>query len=396
MAGTARRVDLADRRDQPQALDQLVDAPVAGRGLPRRAGGHPAAHGRVLERLREVAERDALGGQQPLGLGTEQPALERRGERGAVDVQQAVQPVQVERDRRPRSRPPRGSTPPTTLLPPPNGTTATRASAQAASSALTSSAEPGATTASGARRQAARCAAGRGPGSCARRRARRARRGRRARAPPPPPRASRSRTDAVEPRLGQPHLLERDRPAPAPEGRRRARSAASPAPRSGQRRVVAVLAPPPPPHSNSLSQALDSAPCTWRVPAARNCSGAKRAQPRGFWSSSIATRVPPSASRQLDRGRRLGEDPLERRLLDLLAPDQPVRLLGRDAGEVHPHGLALRASVSTVVQASGVASSTRVTPGHQRDRLGRVADHAPDLVEHPRHHRLAPHDHSES
>jgi hypothetical protein len=28
------------------------------------------------------------------------------------------------------------------------------------------------------------------------------------------------------------------------------------------------------------------------VPAARNCSGAKRAQPRGFWSSSIATRVP--------------------------------------------------------------------------------------------------------
>ena len=38
------------------------------------------------------------------------------------------------------------------------------------------------------------------------------------------------------------------------------------------------------------------APCTWRTPAARNWNGAKRAQPRGRWSSSIVTRLPPSAS----------------------------------------------------------------------------------------------------
>ena len=59
-------VDLARGGDESQSLDKLVDPPVAGRGLAGGAGGHPAAHGRVLERLWVVAERQSLAGQPPL------------------------------------------------------------------------------------------------------------------------------------------------------------------------------------------------------------------------------------------------------------------------------------------------------------------------------------------
>ena len=96
--GLGAGADLAGRRQAAKALHELVDPPVAGgrlSGGPRR---HPAADGRELERLREVAERQTVRGQLRLRLGPEQPGLERGGQRRAVDVSDPVEAAQVQRD----------------------------------------------------------------------------------------------------------------------------------------------------------------------------------------------------------------------------------------------------------------------------------------------------------
>jgi hypothetical protein len=52
----------------------------------------------VLERLREVPDRQAVLGQHGLGRRTPDPGLEDRGHRVRVHVEQPVEPAQVQRD----------------------------------------------------------------------------------------------------------------------------------------------------------------------------------------------------------------------------------------------------------------------------------------------------------
>ena len=49
----------ADRADRPHRLDQVVDVRIEGREVPAGPSGDPAAKGRVLERLRKVAQGEA-------------------------------------------------------------------------------------------------------------------------------------------------------------------------------------------------------------------------------------------------------------------------------------------------------------------------------------------------
>ena len=60
VAGIAGRLDTAGRGDHLQAQDHVLDLPVGARLLPGRARGEPAAQRRVLERLREVPQREAV------------------------------------------------------------------------------------------------------------------------------------------------------------------------------------------------------------------------------------------------------------------------------------------------------------------------------------------------
>ena len=92
----AAEVEPAARGGDGEPDDQRVEAAVAGAGLAARAGRGEAADRGVLPRLRVVAERQALGGEQRLGLGTAQARLEGRGHRGVVDRDQPLHPHQVE------------------------------------------------------------------------------------------------------------------------------------------------------------------------------------------------------------------------------------------------------------------------------------------------------------
>ena len=65
------------------------EAAVAARGLPGRAGRGEAADRRVLEGLREVAERRRPRGQRRFRLGPAQAGAEARGQRAAVDLDPA-------------------------------------------------------------------------------------------------------------------------------------------------------------------------------------------------------------------------------------------------------------------------------------------------------------------
>ncbi len=97
--GTGRRMtedDVAGRRGDLEARHQGVEATVARRRLAAGAGRREAADGGVLERLREVAERQAVLGQERLGLRAAQPRLEGGGHRHRVDREQPLQPDEVE------------------------------------------------------------------------------------------------------------------------------------------------------------------------------------------------------------------------------------------------------------------------------------------------------------
>ena len=126
-AGRQRRdVEVPGGRGRAQPADQLVEAPVARRGLAGRPRGRAAADRHVLEALREVPERQPARAEQALELGAAQrPRRPARGRETRVDVLDGVQAREVERHDGRRSRRARASTPPTTLVPPPKGTTAT-------------------------------------------------------------------------------------------------------------------------------------------------------------------------------------------------------------------------------------------------------------------------------
>ena len=98
-AGTAFVVSSPAGVTQRTASHQLVDAPVSGRGLARGARGDPAAERRVLERLREVAERAAPRAARRSSSGPSRPAWARSGQRGQIHVHGAVPTSRAEIER---------------------------------------------------------------------------------------------------------------------------------------------------------------------------------------------------------------------------------------------------------------------------------------------------------
>ena len=91
----------AARGDRPHRLDQVVDVGVEGREVAAGPGRDPAAEGRVLERLREVAEREAVLAELVLEARAGRPGLDPRRQRLGVDLEHAVEAAQVEADERP-------------------------------------------------------------------------------------------------------------------------------------------------------------------------------------------------------------------------------------------------------------------------------------------------------
>ena len=87
---------------------------------PAGAGRDPAAERRVLERLREVAQRQAVLAELRLERRAGRAGLDARRARDLVDLEHAVERAQVDRDRAVvAGRPTSGVTPPTTDVPPP-------------------------------------------------------------------------------------------------------------------------------------------------------------------------------------------------------------------------------------------------------------------------------------
>ena len=85
---------------------------------PRR---DPAAERRIFETLRKMAQRQAVRLQLALQRRPKRAALDPRGARGRVDLQDLAEMAQVEGDGRLAPPSARCSTPPQTLEPPPNG-----------------------------------------------------------------------------------------------------------------------------------------------------------------------------------------------------------------------------------------------------------------------------------
>ena len=162
--GQPARLPHARRRQRPHRLDEVVDVGHQRREVPARARRDPAAERRVLERLREVAQRVAVLAQLVL----EHRARSRRAwisaAREARSTSSTRSSPRRSIDTAPAyASPTRGSTPPTTLVPPPNGIAAsagrrrTSRGRRATSSSL----------ARRARRRRAGCRTGRGtPARC--------------------------------------------------------------------------------------------------------------------------------------------------------------------------------------------------------------------------------------
>ncbi len=120
-AGQPARLPYARRRDRARGLQEVLDVGPDRREMARGAGGDPAAERRVLERLREVAQGEAvLAELAASSAGPVAPRLDARRAGDLVDLEQAVERAPG-RSRRRRCSPGRtsGVTPPTTDVPPP-------------------------------------------------------------------------------------------------------------------------------------------------------------------------------------------------------------------------------------------------------------------------------------
>ena len=255
-----------DGRGQLDRGDQLVEAPVAARGLAGRAGGGEAADRRLLEGLREVPERHARA----------RPAPPRPRGRAGPGPSRAVSEVRSRSTARSAARssettaewaPATASRPPTTLDPPPKGTTATPLGAglEHRRDLLGRSAGRGPRR---GRARACRCAAGPGPDSCAPPRGAGGPRRRSAGSSPPRRRAPRPGAAAL--RAARPA---RARPA---RSRRRARRRARRAARPGRLGQLARRSPSPHPHhlkaSASSPRATRPATPLEALSASRGCA----------------------------------------------------------------------------------------------------------------------------
>ena len=76
-----------------------------GREVAAGPGRDPAAEGRVLEGLREVAQGEAVLAQLLLQPRPGRAGLDPRRQRGRVDLEHPVEPAQVQRDDRPLAEP---------------------------------------------------------------------------------------------------------------------------------------------------------------------------------------------------------------------------------------------------------------------------------------------------
>ena len=89
----------ARRGHAAEAFDEIVDMGVERREMAARAGRDPAADGRELEALRKMPQRQAVRLERALQRGTQHAALDPRRAARAVDLEQPVEPAQVEADR---------------------------------------------------------------------------------------------------------------------------------------------------------------------------------------------------------------------------------------------------------------------------------------------------------
>ena len=99
--GQPARRPHAARRDRAHRLDEVVDVRVEGGEMAARPRGDPAAKRRELERLRIVPQGEAVFSELGLEARPGRAGLDARRARGAVDLEQRVEPAQVERHRRP-------------------------------------------------------------------------------------------------------------------------------------------------------------------------------------------------------------------------------------------------------------------------------------------------------
>ncbi len=96
--GTGRRKATQDppaRQNDLEGEYEVLDVPVAGRELSRGTRGHPTADGGDVDRLGEMAEREAPLTEQPLALAAGKSRLHAGGGRLVVDLEQRGHPRQV-------------------------------------------------------------------------------------------------------------------------------------------------------------------------------------------------------------------------------------------------------------------------------------------------------------
>ena len=85
-------------RDDAHRLDEVVDVGVDAGVVAAGAGGQPAAEGRELEGLREVAQRVAVRPELVLEHRAEGAGLDARGPRDRIDLEHPVEAAEVDRD----------------------------------------------------------------------------------------------------------------------------------------------------------------------------------------------------------------------------------------------------------------------------------------------------------
>ncbi len=329
------------RRNAAQPEHELVDAAVAGRRLSGRARGHVAADRRVLERLREVPEREAAAGEERLRPRAEHARLEGGGERERVGVDEAVHQAQVERDQRREAVPQR-------LHSAHHAGAATEGHHRhplgvAGGEHLLHGVLAGGPHHGVGR---ARGVAGAEPHEVRIALARRALHARQAvlehvLLPHGARQAAQHRLGQGG--LGQADLVERHvRPLHVADPELRAQELGR---RGRQVRLGGVvLAPAPPPHGPTARSRPSSASSSLRRVARRSRKAPRRAQPRGRWRVRSSTLVPPSAGDSVTSVTASDRIALERRLLELLPPLEVPRRIGSHACEVRPHGLAAAAA----------------------------------------------------
>ena len=97
--GQTPALEHARRGHHAQAFDEVVDVGVERREMAARAGRDPAAQRRVLKALRKMPERETVRLQGGLEGRAEDAALDARGAAGAVDLQDLIEPLEIEADR---------------------------------------------------------------------------------------------------------------------------------------------------------------------------------------------------------------------------------------------------------------------------------------------------------